>query len=381
MNKMKKIVSILIIVIIIISSTPIAYAGPEEDLKKQEQELKKIQDKLNKLEKEKNNAKKSENKIINSINSIEKNIKGIESEISKLISNISETEQSILEITSNLQDTNGKIEKKNDLLNNRLRTMYKAGNVAYLEVLLGASDFSDFLTRIDMVQEIYKHDIALIEELKAQKTTIESDKKMLEEEKARLQQLSNEVVGKQTQLNSSLVNLQGKKSEIRQDLKALEELEDELLEDANKVTEIIKNLNLMVTYVGGKMTWPLPGKTRISSPFGYRIHPVYKTKKLHSGVDIPAAYGTKVLAAQSGTVIYSDWFGGYGKAVMIDHGGGYVSLYAHNSKLMVKVGQKVERGQAVAQVGSTGVSTGNHLHFEIRENGEYVDPMKWTTPY
>ncbi|MGB3366551.1 MAG: M23 family metallopeptidase, partial [Acidaminobacteraceae bacterium] len=99
------------------------------------------------------------------------------------------------------------------------------------------------------------------------------------------------------------------------------------------------------------------------------------------GVDIPAAYGTKVLAAQSGTIIYADWFGGYGKAVMIDHGGGYVTLYAHNSNILVKVGQKVKRGQTVTEVGSTGVSTGNHLHFEVRENGKYVDPIKWAPPY
>lgn len=381
MNKSKKYIALLIIMCLLLGTTSVVFAGPEEDLKKQEEALKKIQDKLSKLESEKNSAKKSVNKVVNSINSIERNIKGIESEITSLNGSISNTEQSILEITSNLQETNGMIVKKNDVLDKRLRTMYKSGNVGYLEVLLGASDFSDFLTRMDMVQEIYKHDVDLIEDLRVQKTTIESDKKKLEEEKTRLQGLSEEVVGKQTQLNSNLVNLQGKKSEIRKDLKALEEIEDGLLEDANKLTDLIKSLSLMVTYVGGKMTWPLPGNTRLSSPFGYRIHPVYKTKKLHTGVDVPAAYGTKVLAAQSGTVIYSDWFGGYGKAVMIDHGGGYVTLYAHNSKLLVKVGQKVERGQAITQVGSTGVSTGNHLHFEVRENGKYVDPIKWAPPY
>lgn len=381
MEKTKKSIVLLIIICLLMATSSVAFAGPEEDLKKQEEELKKVKDKLNQLEREKNSTKKSENKVVNSINSIEKNIKGIESEITSLNGSISTTEQSILEITSNLQETNGKIDKKNEVLDKRLRTMYKSGNVGYLEVLLGASDFSDFLTRMDMVQEIYKHDVDLIEELRVQKLTIESDKKKLEEEKNRLQGLSKEVISKQTQLNSSLVSLQGKKSEIRKDLKALEEIEDGLLEDANKLTDLIKSLNLMVTYVGGKMTWPLPGNTRLSSPFGYRIHPVYKTKKLHTGVDIPAAYGTKVLAAQSGTVIYSDWFGGYGKAVMIDHGGGYVTLYAHNSKLLVKFGDRVERGQPITKVGSTGVSTGNHLHFEVRENGKYVDPIKWAPPY
>ncbi|MGB3366371.1 MAG: hypothetical protein WBA54_02705, partial [Acidaminobacteraceae bacterium] len=285
MKKIEKSRVLIIIMCLLLATTSVVFAGPEEDLKKQELELKKIKDKLNRLESEKNNAKKSENKIVNSINSIEENIKGIESEITILNGSISNAEHSILEITSNLQETNGKITQKNEVLDKRLRTMYKSGNVGYIEVLLGASDFSDFLTRMDMVQEIYKHDIDLIEELRVQKITIESDKKRLEEEKASLVGLSSKVVDKQTQLNSSLVSLNGKKSEIIQDLKALEEIEDGLLEDANKLTDIIKSLNLMVTYVGGKMTWPLPGNTRLSSPFGYRIHPVYKSKKLHTGVD------------------------------------------------------------------------------------------------
>jgi len=381
MGKIKKNVVLIIAMCLLLATTSVVFAGPKEDLKKQEVELKKIKGELNQLESDKKNAKKSENKVVNSINSIEEDIKEIESEIIELNVLISNAEQSILEITANLQETNGKIVKKNEVLDKRLRIMYKSGNVGYIEVLLGASDFSDLLTRMDMVQEIYKHDIDLIENLRVQKRTIESDKKKLEEEKMRLESLSSKVVGKQTQLNSNLVSLNGKKSEIKQNLKALEEFEDGLLDDANKLTDIIKKSKLMVTYVGGKMTWPLPGETRLSSPFGYRVHPVYKTKKLHTGVDIPAPYGMKVLSAQSGTIIYADWFGGYGKSVMIDHGGGYVTLYAHNSKLLVKVGQKVKRGQSIAQVGSTGVSTGNHLHFEVRKNGKYVNPIKLAPPY
>lgn len=125
------------------------------------------------------------------------------------------------------------------------------------------------------------------------------------------------------------------------------------------------------------MGWPVPGYSRISSPYGYRIHPIFKTKKLHTGIDIPAPTGTSIAAGSDGTVIYTGTLGGYGKAVMIDHGGGIVTLYAHNSSIVVSEGQSVKRGNTISKAGSTGYSTGPHLHFEVRKGGSYVDPLPW----
>ena len=123
------------------------------------------------------------------------------------------------------------------------------------------------------------------------------------------------------------------------------------------------------------MSWPVKG--RITSPFGYRIHPILKTKNLHTGLDIAASTGTPVVAANTGTVIKAGWNNSYGNLLMIDHGGGIVTLYAHNSSLLAKVGDVVSKGQTVAKIGSTGMSTGPHLHFEVRVNGQYKNPMDW----
>ena len=123
--------------------------------------------------------------------------------------------------------------------------------------------------------------------------------------------------------------------------------------------------------------WPVPASSRITSQYGYRIHPVYKTKKFHSGIDIGAPYGVDILAAADGTVTLATTNGGYGKCVIINHGSGITTLYGHNSTLLVSVGNKVTKGQVIAKAGSTGVPTGPHLHFEVRVNGSTTDPMQY----
>ena len=140
---------------------------------------------------------------------------------------------------------------------------------------------------------------------------------------------------------------------------------------------MIKRKQTAAQYVGGQMLWPAPDRFTITSPYGYRIHPILKTKKLHTGIDIRSSMGENILAAQDGKVIHSDWYGGYGKVIMIDHGGGIVTLYAHNSQLVVKEGSNVKKGTVIAKSGNSGLSTGPHLHFEVRENGKYVDPLKY----
>ena len=132
-----------------------------------------------------------------------------------------------------------------------------------------------------------------------------------------------------------------------------------------------------IKYTGGKFAWPVPSTQRITSQYGYRNHPVYKTKKFHSGIDIGAAYGVDIVAAADGVVTLATTNGGYGKCVIINHGSGITTLYGHNSTMLVESGQRVTKGQIIAKAGSTGVSTGPHLHFEVRINGSTVDPLQY----
>ncbi len=155
---------------------------------------------------------------------------------------------------------------------------------------------------------------------------------------------------------------------------AAEAAEEKLIRDNKNAFQYSSN---PVSYDGGQFMWPVPSTRYITSPYGYRIHPVYNYKKFHSGIDIGASYGVDIVAAADGTVTLATTNGGYGKCVIINHGSGITTLYAHNSQLLVSNGQSVTRGQVVAKAGSTGVSTGPHLHFEVRVNGSTTDPMPY----
>jgi len=371
---------LLLCLLLIVPAIPNTLSFGNDELQNTSDELNKIEGELKAIDKERSNKKYEENKVLRNIRDLETNIKKLESEMNRLNEEVSATETKIYDTQEKLKQAEEGINLKTDLLNSRLRVMYKTGQVGYLEVLLGSSDFEDLMTRVDMLQKIYTHDINLIDYMTEQKKQVAERKAQLELYKDERQVQINELDGKRKLLRGDMASLEGAKVALSKDIKALEAKEDELEEDAKKLTEILKNLKLQATYVGGQMAWPTPGYTRITSPFGYRIHPIYKTRKLHTGIDIAIPTAGGITSAQDGTVIYSDWYGGYGKVVMIDHGGGIVSLYAHNSKLLVKVGQQVSIGQSIAEAGATGNVTGAHLHFEVRVNGEMTDPMEYVNP-
>ncbi|MDK2866210.1 MAG: hypothetical protein PWP51_50 [Clostridiales bacterium] len=374
MVRCRKTVVILLSMIILASS--IVWSDNDE-LKKRERELETLKEKIEALDDSISQNKSLQNTTNTKIVNTTEAIKGLEREIEKLDGNIAQTEDEIVVKTDELADAETQISDKNDLLDSRLRVMYKTGTIGYLEVLFGSEDFSDLLSRIDMLQKVLVHDQNLIRELKEQRDAIIAKKTELEAVKQDLESLFQDKSNKQDQLEGQLKDLVAYKEDLKKDEAALNEAEGELLDEADQLTSVIKNLKLSETYVGGEMMWPVPGNTIITSDFGVRVHPITKKETMHTGIDISASTNTTVVAAQSGTVIYADWYGGYGKVVIIDHGGGYSTLYAHNNSLLVSVGDAVSKGDSIAKSGSTGFSTGPHVHFEVRVNGEYVDPIPY----
>jgi murein DD-endopeptidase MepM/ murein hydrolase activator NlpD len=255
--------------------------------------------------------------------------------------------------------------------------MYKNGEVGLMEILLGASSFQEFLSNIDMVNRITEQDVSLLKFLEEKYKEMNRQKQSLEELKYNLHQQKANVQTKIGQLEVSRGEVAELRSQVAQNNKALESQIDDLNRYAAELSEKIRQAQSSEAYVGGEFAWPSPGYEHITSDFGYRIHPILKTRKLHTGIDIRVPSNSQIVAANNGTVIHANWLGGYGKAVMIDHGGSIVTLYGHNNELLVKVGEKVKKGQVIAKSGSTGMSTGPHLHFEVRKDGNYIDPMEY----
>lgn len=283
-----------------------------------------------------------------------------------------------------LEYSNSRYEKQKKSLENRLVAMYEMGENSYLDILLSARNITEFFSNYFLISEIAKADNELLETVENEKKYNKKLKETLETKKAILT-ASRETREKNaiSLSNMSLI----KNNKITQLSEEELSLHQAIEEYQNQITEIeteIRRLaiaNISERYVGGTMAWPTPGYTGITSPFGMRTHPITGIYKLHTGVDIGAPYGANFIAANDGIVTYAGRNAAYGNMVIVDHGGGITTLYAHGSEILVNVGDTVYQGTPVLKVGSTGYSTGPHAHFEVRINGEYVQPLDYITSY
>ena len=276
-----------------------------------------------------------------------------------------------------LEETERDLAKRNVKLSKRVRDIYINGQISYIDVLFGAKDFSDFLTRMDILKRIIKHDYDLIMKVKADRQVVMDTRAKLEQDKADVEVLVTNAEEKQAVMLEKKREQQALLDKAQYDKEVSEQAYEEIMAASQEITNMIRRSQMSssgyASVTGsGAMIWPLDGP--ITSEFGWRTHPIFGTQRYHSGLDIGGDYGLPIVAAASGTVIHSGWISGYGYTVIIDHGGGITTLYGHNSSLSVDVGDVVSQGQTIALCGSTGNSTGPHCHFEVRENGEPVSP-------
>lgn len=370
---MKRIVSYVLMFALVTSVITLGavYADNEQ------QQLNDIQNQISQTKAQLNQGKKKEQELGNQIKQLESQINKTQKEIDDIKGDIGKTEQNIAIVQQNLAEVEQEMAVQNASLQKRLRAMYKNGDIGFVQILLGSEDITDFMTNMDMVQKIFDNDVDILKTMEEQHQKIEIQKKQLEALQAQLILEKQQEANKQETLQASRGEVATLKSRVASDNAVLGAQIDELNAEADRLVEEIRKLQGDGAYAGGEFAWPSASSTRVTSEFGYRIHPILKVKKLHTGIDIGAAAGTKVLAANSGTVIKAAWNNSYGNVIMIDHGGGIVTLYAHNSKLAVKTGDVVSKGQVISYVGSTGMSTGPHIHFEVRVNGEYQNPRNW----
>lgn len=306
-----------------------------------------------------------------------------EKEIASLAVEAENLEVSIAELQLKLEQAEEKYEKQRETFEKRLIIMYEAGETTYLDVLLSSKSITDFVSTYYMMAEIASLDSELLQEAELEKIGIKTAKETLERQREQFKAAKDNKEKTAIALENTKIVRNSYMKQLTEEQLALQAEIDLYYQQINNIEAEIVMLttaNIGTDYVGGSMAWPVPGYSRITSPFGMRTHPITGVYKLHTGTDVSAPIGANFIAANSGTVIKASRNYAYGNMVIIDHGGGVSTLYAHGSEILVEVGQTVQKGDPVLKVGSTGYSTGPHAHFEIRINGEYVDPMNFVKP-
>lgn len=378
------------------------HAGIQQDLQKQIEQL--IQQEAANQKKQQD-AEKKQDVLKGQIEQEKKGYEEIKREIEEQGKQLAALQKQVTEVNGKLADVGQQKEEAEErivsrdaLLKSRVQLMYMNGSVSYLEVLLGSTSFSDFLERFQNLKTIVHKDEEILDANKADKAAIVEQEKQIAADLAELQTLYAQQTAislnlqkqeKQREVAIASLSKQEKEQEhiseeaeaaVEKLVKDKQNLRNRLLEEQRKEAAAKNNTkaaSAKPTYTGGKLQWPLTINGTISSEFGYRIDPIKKVNKLHKGFDIAAPKGTPVLAADEGTVILASWVSGYGNTVVIDHDNGLVTWYGHMSAISVKEGDAVKRGGKVGEVGSTGDSTGNHLHFEVRINDEPKNPRPY----
>lgn len=352
-----------------------------KDADKLADEKKELESKLKELAGDKSAALQRKKLLDQKVNNISAEISNTESKISGYATLITQTEEELTEAEQQEAE-------QYELFCQRVRAMEERGTISYWSVLFKSSSFTDMLSRLDFINEIMDSDQSIIDRLQAlqveieeKKTGLETNKAAAEDAKAVLVSQKSELDVQRKEANALMQEIEDNQNEYKDTLSELEAEEDAIQKKIVQLSKELAAQNSQGTAALGGYIWPVSSH-RITSPFGTRMHPIYKREIKHNGVDIGGVgYSSSIYAAKAGTVIVSQYSSSYGNYVVVSHGSGNTTLYAHMSSRKVSVNDVVKQGQVIGITGSTGNSTGPHLHFEITENGVRVDPLKYLTDY
>ncbi len=390
----KKIISVLM-VLVILSISLVSFATTEGEINDQ------IKDIDGKIDQAKDDIKDIETKVDDALNEISKltaQITEKQEEVATITSELNTLNEEIATLEKELKEKEQKYNEQYESLKARIVAQYKMGNVSYLDVLLNSKSLSDFISRYYIIEKVAEYDTKLLDIIEEQKTIIENTKKEVEkkkneasEKKAKLKLEEITLSNKKTNKNKMVSKLNDEQKKLQDEVDKWDQQRENLYNELREIARKNSQTNSGYIYTGGQLQWPAPSYTRISSEFGYRgsaatggVGTAY-----HRGLDMAAPKGSPVLAAESGTVIKTyvgcphnygskcGCGGTLGNYIMISHGGGLTTLYGHCTSVNVSVGQNVSRGQQIGTVGSTGNSTGFHLHFSVLKKGSYVNPSPY----
>ena len=347
-----------------------------------DQQIEQTRSQLQKAKKQEQSALSVLNKNQKVLNKIQSNLNVISGQLQSAQSRAASARQELQQVEAELTALEGKLDQRRILLSRRVNTLYRYGPISYLEVLFSATSFRDLVNRYELSSYFVRNDLQLLDdyqqtyhEIEVKRRDIKARHEDLQARSQAISALQARAANEKQQAAEKVRSTQSEVAKIQADRVRLEQALNELERLSRQLGDEMRKKGSGTALGTGRMMWPVLG--RLSSSFGWRRHPVLKTNKFHGGQDIAVPKGTSVLAADSGIVRIAGWQGGYGYLVAIDHGKGLSTFYGHNSVLLVKAGDVVVKGQRIALSGSTGLSTGPHVHFEVRINGEPVNPIPY----
>ena len=367
-----------LVLIAILMMTVMILPVNADQLSDQQKLLDSLNKRLDATQKNLNQASRAEKTILGEVQGIEESAEQTQQDIDALTSKIARLQSRIATLNKEIKVHQDELDKQVAILGERLVVIYEQGDTSYLEVLLGSTDIKDLITRMDMLSAIIGQDKELIDDINLRKRDLDNKKADLDVQQRELESARVTLVEKKKKLAEQLKLKKETLSSVQQEKAKYAQAMQELERASAEAEAMILKLQGKGGSIGtGTYTWPTPGYRNITSNYGMRYHPILKVNKLHTGIDIGAPSGAKIVAADSGSVIYSGWLGAYGNTIIIDHGAGISTLYGHQSARLVGVGAKVSKGQTIGKVGSTGWSTGAHLHFEVRKKGNPINPRSY----
>lgn len=349
-----------------------------DELQQQQQQ---IEQQRSDLQKQQQQLQQQENTAQNRLGDLKQTIQATSEQIQQNETKLNQANAQLKTLESQLAIAEKGYQDKQVATAARLRYLQRQRNYQGWATLLQSQSVQEFLDRRYKLARVYQADQTVLAELRKGADELELRRHAVERQKNEIALLTQQLQLQKSQFEAQAQTQQNLVTRLQQDRDALEEAETRLAQDSQNLTAMIQNLLLVQSrnkvVIRGTGQFSLPSDGFISSTFGWRVHPILGTERFHDGVDFGAEYGSYIRAADDGVVIFAGWYGGYGQTVIVDHGNGLTSLYAHTSEIYVVQGQSVQKGEAIAAVGSTGFSTGPHLHFEVRANGTPVDPMKY----
>ena len=370
------------------------YAQAENTIPKETEEKKQLEE----LQVENQELQKQIEENINHLEIVQEEltqnlvqIQGIDEEIAKSEESLSALNKEVEEFNTKIKNVENELKEKQreydaqkKLTDERMIAICEQGELQYLDILLGSTNIIDFVSKYYLVSQIYENDLQLLEKANSQKKEIEAKTEELQKQKDILSEKKKEQQKDEQLLENTKTARQIQMAKLSQEEQNIQLKIDEYKTQVTSIENEIRALAIVEAfgedYVGEEMIWPTPGYTRITSQFGMRTHPITGLYRLHTGTDVGAPVGANFIAMASGVVVKAEYNIAYGNMVIIDHGGGVQTLYAHGSEIIAKIGQTIKQGDPVLKVGSTGYSTGPHAHFEIRINGNPVDPLNYVKP-